>query len=147
MPTKLTAPLLLLAAAFVLAGGYIHLTEWQDVYRDLPDQVPGAWVVKEGFLVNAVTSALVAGALVAVAFMLPKLRRLVIVGAVGFQAVSLAVLIRSRTGTIFEWTEPVWTPAANQSRAVEIGAIVCLVAALALDLAIGRASTTEPTPA
>src|SRR4051812_41373092 len=46
---RVTTPLILIAALFVLAGGYVHLREWQDTYRSLPSIVPGRDVVRIGF--------------------------------------------------------------------------------------------------
>ncbi len=132
MQHKLTTPLVIASAVFVAAGGYIHLTEWLDVYRDLPSQTPGVEVVQIGFPVNAATSLLAVVALVVAVWKLPRLLWLVVAGTFVFQAGSLAVLILSRTGTVFGWTEPVWNDAANQSRAVEIGAMISLAALGAL---------------
>ena len=43
-----------------------------------------------------------------------------------FQAVSLAVLILSRTDSVLGWSEPAWTRGADQIRAIEVGALICL---------------------
>ncbi len=120
-----TAPLALAAAVFVLAGGWIHLTEWLDVYRDVPDGVPGAAVVRIGFPVNVAISVAAAGALLA-GIRRPRLLVPAVVAAALFQAGSLAALFVSRTGSLLGWEEPIWTTAAEQTRAVEIGALVCL---------------------
>ncbi len=120
------APLVAAASVFVLAGGWIHLREWLDGYRDVPSTVPGAEVVTVGFPVNAAASVLAAGALVVALF----LRRRWLPAVVGvtalFQVGSLAVLVLSRRGSFLGWEEPVWTMAAEQTRAVEIGALLCL---------------------
>lgn len=125
-------PLVLLAALFVLAGGYVHLTEWLDVYRDVPSSVPGAEVVTIGFPVNVALSVLAAVALLGA---LGRGRRTFIVVALlvaAFQAGSLTALVVSRTGSLFGWQEPTWNAAAEQARAVEIGALVLLVAVIGL---------------
>lgn len=127
-----TNPLVLASAAFVAAGGYIHLREWLETYRDVPSEAPGAFVVRLGFPVNAGVSLLIAIALVATVFVAQQVQPLVIVTAFLFQAGSLAVLIGTRIGTVFGWTEPGWSPGATQTRAVEIAAMVCLAAAFAL---------------
>jgi hypothetical protein len=138
---RTSAPLVIAAAVFVAAGGVIHLREWLDSYRDLPSGVPGAAVVKVGFPVNAAVSAVVAVALVATLFTMRDRAVYVVFAAIAFQAVSLASLIISRTGSLFGWMEPVWTDGANQIRAVEIAALVALVASLAVS---GRRRTAEP---
>jgi hypothetical protein len=132
--------MLLAAAAFVAAGGYVHLREWLDAYRDVPSSAPGATLVKVGFPLNAAVSALFVIGLVLAATKVPRLAAPVVVGAIAFQAGSLAVLIGSRVGTVLGWTEPVWTQAADQTRAVEIGALAALVGVLA----VRRLAPAEP---
>lgn len=133
-------PLLVAAAAFVAAGGYVHLREWAETYRDVPAGTPGAAVVRIGFPVNGVVSILVAIGLVMLATGVAKRRVVPLVAlAVGFQVASLAALITTRVGSLAGWSEPVWTRGANQTRAVEIGALVCLAAVLAM-----RASVVRP---
>jgi hypothetical protein len=136
---KLTLPLVAASALFVAAGGYIHLTEWLDTYRDVPSNVPGSEVVTIGFPVNVAVSVLAVVALVVAAWKLSQYLWLVVAGTFLFQAGSLATLILSRTGSVFGWTEPTWNDAANQTRAVEIGAMLCL-AALGGILAMQRGS-------
>jgi hypothetical protein len=133
LTTKATTLPLLAAAAFVGAGGFIHLREWRDTYRHIPASVPGADVVRIGFPLNAGLSAVLGVALVVAAFAASRaLIGLVAVAAAVFQAGSLATLILSRTGSVLDWSEPIWNPAANQTRAVEIGALVALAVALVL---------------
>lgn len=131
------APLMLAAAAFVAAGGYVHLREWLDVYRDVPAAAAGAAVVRIGFPVSAAVSAIVVVALLATAFRGRRVRTIVVAGAALFQAGSLAALVVSRTGSLLGWAEPVWTRGADQARAVEIGALAVL-AAIAAVLALQR---------
>ena len=128
MDRRLTLPLVAASALFVAAGGVIHLTEWLDTYRDVPSNVPGSEVVTVGFPVNVAVSALAVAALGLAAWKLPHLLWLVVAGTFLFQAASLATLILSRTGSVFGWTEPTWNDAANRTRAVEIGALLCLAA-------------------
>ncbi len=146
MQRKLTIPLVIASAAFVAAGGYIHLTEWLDVYRDIPSNVPGSDVVKIGFPINVAISVLAVIALGIAAWRLPRLLWLVVAGTFVFQAGSLATLILSRTGTVFGWTEPTWNDAANQTRVVEIGALLCLAVLGAL-LGFRRGAMTEAATA
>lgn len=145
MQRRLILPLVVAAAVFVAAGGYIHLVEWFDVYRDIPAAVPGSEVVTVGFPVNVAISALAVVGLALATWKLPRLLWLVVVGTLLFQAGSLATLILSRTGSVLGWSEPTWNDAANQTRAVEIGAILCLVA-LGGILAMGRASWENEAP-
>lgn len=135
-------PLLVLGAVFVAAGGVVHLREWLDIYRDVPATLPGAAVVRVGFPTNALASLVFAGLLLAVAFASRRIARGVALACLAFQAASLAALIASRTGTVFGWMETGWSRGANQTRAVEIGAMVSLVAAIAL-MGVGRRSTTR----
>lgn len=51
------APLLLLSGVFVAAGGFVHLREWLVTYRHVPTSLPGAEVVRIGFVINAAVSA------------------------------------------------------------------------------------------
>jgi hypothetical protein len=134
-------PMLVLAAAFVAAGGAVHLREWLDIYRDVPAVLPGAAVVRIGFPLNALASLVLAGALVGAAFTTRRTALAIAAAALGFQAASLAVLIASRTGTVFGWMETGWSRGASQTRAVEIGALVALTAALGL-VGVGSRSTS-----
>lgn len=131
------APLVLASAAFIVAGGYIHAREWLDTYRDVPAEAAGSVVVRVGFPVNAIVSLLVAAALVLTLFAGHRFGRWVVIGAIAFQAASLAVLIGTRVGSVLGWAEPIWTVGADQTRAVEIGALVALTATLLLG-ATGR---------
>jgi hypothetical protein len=140
-------PLLLVLAAFVAAGGFIHLREWLDTYRNVPAAAPGSAVVRIGFPVNAGLSLALALAIVASVLFVrsPRFAAAVVVVTGGFEAASLATLILSRTGSVFGWSEPVWTTGADQSRAVEIGALVVVVAALAYGF-VGRKKGFQMSP-
>jgi len=123
------SPLLFAIAALVAAGGYVHLREWLGSYRTIPSAVPGAAVVKVGFPITAAISAVLAVFLIAMALRRQDWNRTaaVVLGATAvFQVVSLAVLILSRTDSVFGWSEPAWTRGADQIRAVEVGALICL---------------------
>ncbi len=126
---RATSPLLLAIAALVAAGGYVHLREWLGSYRSLPAAVPGAAVVKIGFPITAAISAVLAIVLVVMALRRQDWNRttVVVLGATAlFQAVSLAVVVLSRTDSVFGWSEAAWTRGAGQIRAVEIGALIGL---------------------
>jgi len=127
-----TTPLVAAAAVFVAAGGFIHLREWLDTYRNVPSSVPGAAVVRVGFPINAGLSLLLAIALVITMAAYRRFAPLVVGAAVLFEAGSLITLILSRTGNVAGWMEPVWTDGANETRAVEIGAMAALAAVVAL---------------
>jgi hypothetical protein len=127
---------------FTAAGGYVHLREWLDTYRAVPADAPGAAVVRVGFPLNAAASFLVAVALLATLVVATRFSRHVVVAAIVLQVGSLGMLIATRTGSVLGWTEPVWTRAANQSRAVEIGALVVLLAAIALTTLARRAQSS-----
>jgi hypothetical protein len=120
--------MLAVAAMFVVAGGFVHLREWLEIYRDVPAQVPGSLVVRLGFPLNAAASAVIAAALAVCAARRVRFAPQVVVAAVLFQATSLAALIATRTGSLFGWMETGWTVGASQTRAVEIGALVALAA-------------------
>jgi len=140
-------PLLLVLAAFVAAGGFIHLREWLDTYRDVPTVAPGSALVRIGFPVNAGVSLVLAVAILAVAAVVqrPRLAALVLIVTGVFEAASLATLILSRTGSVFGWSEPIWTMGADQTRAVEIGALVVAAATFAYGLA-GRKKGFHMSP-
>jgi hypothetical protein len=132
-----TRPMVAIAAAFVLAGGYVHLREWLDTYRHVPSGVDGSFVVKLGFPVDAVISVVLAIALVASVVRWPRRAPIAVAAAIGFEAASLATLILTRTGSVLGWAEPIWTDGAEQTRAVEIGALLTL-AVVAVLLAAAR---------
>jgi hypothetical protein len=144
--TRATAPLLIAAAVFTAAGGYLHLREWLDSYREVPASAPGSFVVRIGFPVNAGLSLVLAAALIWCAIRAARRTPLVVAGALLFQAASLITLILTRTGSVFGWSEPIWTSGANQIRAVEIGALVAMSAAVAV-MALARPDRSNPTTA
>jgi hypothetical protein len=125
-------PLLLLSVLFVVVGGAVHLREWLETYRHVPVTIPGAAVVRVGFVANAAISALLAVALVGTAFVSRRLGAMVVAAAVLFEASSLGTLIQTRRGSVFGWTEPGWSRAASQTLAIEIGALVVLAAVVAV---------------
>lgn len=129
---RLTGTMLFASAAYVAAGGYIHVSQWLDEYRFVPTSAPGAALVRLGFPVNGALSLVLAVVLVAAAVRLPRLVVPAVVATMAFQAASLAFVVASRIGTVLGWSEPVWTTAAEQTRAVEIGALLTLSAALVL---------------
>ena len=141
---RITNALILASAALIAAGGFIHLREWLETYRDVPSEAPGAFVVRVGFPVNAGLSFVLALALLTTVLVARRFQLVTIAAAFGFQAGSLAVLIGTRAGTVLGWTEPTWTPGANQTRAVEIGALLCLAAA-AYALRLGDRPVSTPT--
>lgn len=129
---RLTTPAAVLSAMFIAAGGIIHLREWFEVYRHVPASTPGAAVVRVGFPVNAAASILLVIALVLVVRRASRLTHATIVIALAFQVASLATLFATRMGSVFGWSEPTWTPGAEQTRAVEAAAIVALLALAAV---------------
>jgi hypothetical protein len=120
------------AALFIAAGGFIHLKEWLATYRHVPATVPGSALVRVGFPLNAAASATLAVALVACAFWPRRLTPVVVAAAVLFEVGSLTTLILSRTGSVLGWMEPIWTRGADQTRAVELGALMSLAAVIAI---------------
>ena len=120
--------MLAVAAMFVVAGGFVHLREWVEIYRDVPAQVPGSLVVRLGFPLNAAASVVIAAALAVCAARRMRFAPQVVAAAVLFQAASLAALIATRSGSLLGWSETGWTLGASQTRAVEIGALVALAA-------------------
>lgn len=128
MPSREKAirPLLFASIAYVIAGGAIHLSEWVDGYRRIPSAVPGSWVVRIGFPVNAGISVVLAAALLYVLLRPGRLLIPVVAANFAFQAGSLAMLIATRMTSVFGWSEPSWTPGANRARGAEIGALLVL---------------------
>ncbi len=147
--SRATTPLVLAAAAFTLANGWIHWREWVDTYRDLPSGLPGAWTVRIGFPVLTGLCLAVA-ALLGVALRRPSLLRPAAAATGLLAAGSLATLLVSRYGSLFGWREPVWSPGAEQTLAVEIGALVCVAAVAVLDVATdgrrARPAATSDAP-
>lgn len=139
MIRRMTLPLLTLSAVLMAAGGALHVRDWLRTYRAVPWEVPGAWVVRVGFPVNAAISLLFA-ALIILAATGPRLRPYAIAGAIAFQAASLVALVLSRNGGVFGWTEPSWTMEARQIRTLEIATIL----ALALAAVAGRVRRRPP---
>jgi hypothetical protein len=122
---------LILSGLFVAAGGFVHLREWLDTYRHVPASLPGAEVVRVGFVLNAVVSAVLLVALLAALFVGRRAVAVVLASAALFEAGSLATLVQTRRGTVFGWMERGWTLGASQTGAVEIGALCMLAAAAA----------------
>jgi hypothetical protein len=136
--TRTTRPMVAIAAVFVLAGGYLHLREWLDTYRHVPAGADGSFVVRLGFPVHVAVSVVLAAVLLA-ALRSQRLLPLAVAAAAAFEAASLATLIVSRTGSVLGWAEPAWTVGAEQTRAVEIGALLVLGALAALHATVRRA--------
>ena len=118
--------LLAAAAVFVAAGGFVHAREWLETYRNVPAEVAGSAVVRIGFPINVVISLLVVAALGWCALKRSRFTLHVAAAAAVFQLGSLAALVVSHRGSLFGWTEPTWTLGAQQTLAVEIGALVSL---------------------
>ncbi len=127
-----TTPLVFLAMMFIAAGGVIHLREWLETYRHVPTGAAGAALVRVGFPLNAVASLLLAGGLGFTVWRRSRYTPHAMVAAAVFQLVSLAALIATRTGSLLGWSEPIWTGGAEQTRAVEIGALLLLAAIAAI---------------
>jgi len=126
---RLTLLLPALAAALVAAGGALHLRDWLRTYRAVPWEVPGAWVVRIGFPVNAAVSVVVGVVLVGAAIRFRQLLGAAIAVAICFQLASIGALVFSRHGGVFGWVEPGWTTQARQILGSEIAAVVVLLAA------------------
>ena len=109
----------LLAAAFLLAGGIVHLDLWNGGYRYIPRIGPL-------FLANFVGSIPLAVAVIG------SRRAGISWAGIAFAAGSLVALILSRTVGLFGFTEMVWTPEAVKTLATELGAITTLGFALLL---------------
>lgn len=136
-------PLVAAAAALVTAGGWVHLREWLDTYRDVPASSPGSFVVRIGFPVLVVASVALAAALVVAATRAPQLLLPAVAAGLLLETGALVILVATRTGSVLGWAEPIWTRGAEQSRAVEAGALVVL-ALLAAQLVAER---RQPVPA
>ena len=141
------ALLLASAAVFVAAGGFVHLREWLETYRHVPADVAGSAVVRVGFPINVALSVVVAVVLAATALRRSRSVPRVVLAAAAFQVVSLGTLVATRVGTVLDWSEPSWTAAAEQTRALHAGALTSLAAA-AVVVALQRsaASMTVAAP-
>lgn len=135
-----------MAAMFVIAGGFVHLREWLDTYRYVPEGIPGAAVVRLGFPLNAVISMLVGAALIVAA---SRRRRVMTAAALAilFQIGSLAAVIVSRTGSLFGWRESGWGGGAEEALAVQAAALVALLAVAVLARASDAARRSRRVPA
>jgi len=129
---RITTPIVVLASMFVAAGGSIHLREWLDTYRHVPAGAPGAALVRVGFPLNTAVSILLVVALALAFYRQSRLLLAATVIAFAFEAMSLTTLIATRTGSVLGWSESMWTLGADQSRAVEIAALVALAALAAM---------------
>ena len=146
--TRLT-PLALATAAFVAAGGFIHLREWWETYRDVPSSVPGSWVVRVGFPVDVALSVVAVSALVGAVW---TGRRLAMVagGILAFQVGASVAAVVSREASLFGWTENGYNAAVRQAFAVQAGAALCVVALMALagvEAGWGRSRSGAPATA
>lgn len=120
------------AALFTVANAVIHLREWATTYRQLPGQIPGVWVVKVGFPVQAALALLLAAALV-VALLRghPPLSVVAIAGAL-FAVGSIGALVLTREASLLGWSERSWAGAPTQAVLVEAVALVALMAVVLL---------------
>lgn len=109
----------LLAAALLLAGGVVHYQLWRGGYRHIPKIGPL-------FLANVFGSVALAAAVGL------SRRAIVAVAGILFAAGSLAALVLSRTVGVFGFTEMIWTTQAIRTLVSELGAIVTLALALAI---------------
>lgn len=119
----------------VLVGGFIHLRLWQQQYKDLPAEVPGSWLVRDGFRANAATSVVLAVALIAIGFPLfARLHRFVVVGALGFEIAAIAILVATRYRAVFDWIEKGdWGTGPKRTIVVEILAVIALLGVLVFE--------------
>src|SRR3954452_16211235 len=94
------------AALLVLVGGLLHYQVWNKTYRHLPTQIPGVWVVKQGFPVNVLLSIVMAVLLGLTAVgMWAALGRLLALVALALELGSIAFLVLSRGPGIMSWQE------------------------------------------
>jgi hypothetical protein len=100
--------------------------------------VPGADVVRVGFPINAVASAVLAVSLVGAVFMGHRVAGAIVAMSALFESGSLAALVWTRRATVFGWTESGWSRGAVQTRSAEIAALVVLAVAAAAVAADGR---------
>src|SRR5690349_10433161 len=110
-----------LAAALLLAGGVVHFNLWTSGYRHIPKIGPL-------FLANFIVSI---GLAVAV---LATRRPAVALAGMMFAASSLGALGLTRTVGVLGFTETGWTTPAIKTLSTELGAILALAGALALQL-------------
>ena len=124
----------ILAAVAVAAGGLLHLQIWSSDYQDLPSEVPGAWVVKQGFPANVAASALIALALLLTAFgVLTVVRTWSALAALAVEVGSIGALVLSRGPGFFGWTEKGYDGDAKKVLIVEVIAVLLAVATVAVD--------------
>lgn len=144
MNTVVRSVLRVASAVLVVAGGVLHYRIWESDYRQIPNgAVPGWYVVKIGFPVNAVVSLVLAVALVAFAR-----RPIVWLAALLFEVASIITLVLSREASVLRWTEADWSTNAKQVLAAELAAAVLLAVLLLVDFVrSGSGSAAHPAPA
>ena len=107
------------AAVFLVSGGVVHYHLWTSGYRHVPR-------IGTLFLANFV------GSIVLGAAVLVSRRVSVELAAAVFAVGSLAALVLSRTVGVLGFSETIWTPDAVKTLASEIGVILTLGAAMAM---------------
>jgi len=137
------------AAALVLAGGVIHFRVWQQKYQDLPAAVPGRWVVRTGFPLNAAASLVIAVGLIAIGFStFARLRPFVLLAALGLELGSIAILVTTRYRSVFGWIEKGdWGTDPKRTIVVEILAVVAILAVIVFDRDRTRRDDVVPSTA
>jgi hypothetical protein len=140
----LTRTFRIVAAVAALIAGYAHFSLYQDGYKDIPIAHIGVQ-----FLLNALSSVLIAAALLAPLFKkLPPLLQLVgPVAGLGWAASSLFAFWRSRTeGGWFGFRDgPGLNPSPEAALSVypEIVVLVCCAALIASSLVVRKRSASS----
>lgn len=128
----------LLAVAFLLAEGAIHLQQYEGPLNAVP-------TINALFALNAVSSASLALVLAGSRGRLSVLAALSGLGVTLGALVSLAI---SRAGTLFEYSEPTLRVAVGFAAAVELSVVLALAAFLLSRIRAGRAGPrVDWTPA
>ena len=140
----LTRTFRIVAAVAALIAGYAHFSLYQDGYKDIPVAHIGAQ-----FLLNALSSVLIAAALLAPVFMKapPLLQHAAPVAGLGWAASSLFAFWMSRTdGGWFGFRDgPGLNPSPEAALSVypEIVVLVCCAALIAYSLVIRKRSASS----
>jgi hypothetical protein len=128
-PTVVVSPLTVLAAASVLASGYIHFyLYYRGGYRGIHPVSFLGLTISRAFLLNAVASLFVAEALV-LSLRRPRLGALARLAAVGFAMGTLGAYTLSRTTGLLGFTD---THTTTEALIALVAEVLTLLAALGL---------------
>jgi hypothetical protein len=118
-------------AAFVLAGGAVHLQQYDEGLRYVPK-------IGTSFLLNAAASVVVA------LWIVVRRDRWSSLAGIAMALGTLLALGAARYGALFDYREPTWRTPVVVAVAVEVLAVVVLTGAFVLERRPARRSRSMP---